>query len=102
MNTLIDAYMDGLRRNRAKISATVKPHLTLTEEIKAWWEGQSELNRFPGYSMRFLVNTFGYAPGKIGPALFELGWTRRRSWERGKPFCRVWVPPRNSEKGDVK
>lgn len=93
MTTLIDSYMDKLRK---KLDAKPLPNshpCSLVEEIRRWWESQTDINRFPSYSMRFLVNTFGYAPGKIGPALFELGWTRRRSWQKNKPFCRVWVPP---------
>ena len=99
MIALIDSYMDGLRKKRDAELLTGPPPASLVAEVRAWWESQTEINRFPCYSMRFLVNTFGYAPGKLGVALAELGWTRRRSWAKNKPFCRVWVPPGKTKIG---
>lgn len=97
MNTIIT--MDQIRKNRAEMLTNYKPPTTLAQNIKAWYEEQG-VNRFPSYSMQFLVNTFGVAASKMGLALHELGWSRQRSFQKNKPFCRVWVPPtQNNETG---
>lgn len=92
MTTKIDEYMERLRKKRDKMQTDQRPPLTLVQIISDWWENMPDVQRCPCYSMDFLVATFGYASSKIGPALHELGWQRRRSWQPGRPFCRVWVP----------
>ena len=93
MKASLDSYMDTLRKKRDARLTEQKSEPTLIQQISNWWDTLSEVQRLPYYNMTFLVNTFGYASSKIGPALYELGWQRRRSWQKNKPFCRVWVPP---------
>ncbi|MDD2309680.1 MAG: hypothetical protein PHH91_08885 [Desulfuromonadaceae bacterium] len=91
MNTIIT--MDQIRKNREIMKANYKPLLTPSEDIKKWWDELPDVQREPYYTMRWLVDTLGYAPSVIGVALAQLEWKRGRSWRKNFPFGRTWVPP---------
>lgn len=103
MTSYIDIVMHDIRKNRAIYKASEKSELSLTQKIDAWWKSETEENKFSSYSMSFFIFSFNVAPSKIGPALSELGWSKRRSWLKNKPFCRIWVPPiqNNESRGEL-
>lgn len=99
-SSYIDSFMNQIRDNRKIIKPTTKQQLTPSEDIKKWWEQMPDVQREPYYTMRWLVDTLGYAPSIIGPVLCQLGWKRGRSWRKDFPFGRTWVPPtQNNETG---
>lgn len=67
--------------------------MSLEEKLTQWAVGLSQVERTEGYSMDFFLNHFGSTPAQLGPALYSLGWRRRRQWVTGKPHHRLWVPP---------
>jgi len=93
MSIFIENYMTGLRKNLLQGQQATESPKPLIQEIREWFSRLPEGDRDLTYHMDFFIYRFGQAPARIGPALFELGWTRRRSWTTGKPHSRVWVPP---------
>jgi hypothetical protein len=89
-----ESFMQRLQRNRLeaeeKRRAAPKP-LTLAERIDTWWQGLPAAEQRAAYSMEFFRDRFGESPARLGPALFSLGWERKRDWRIGKPHGRVWL-----------
>lgn len=88
------SYSEKLKRRRAALQAlrdaTPKP-LTIQERIQTWYNGLSEEDRARAWTMREFREIFGETPQKTGACLFELGWTRRRSWADARPTARYWL-----------
>ena len=64
------------------------PHLH--ERIKTWFDGLLDYDKKRAWKMAELKVIFGESPQKIGAALWELGWSRRRSWKDDRPTSRHW------------
>ena len=64
----------------------------LIVKIKDWWQKLPPEERYRPYSMDELVAVFKAAPGRLGIALAEEGWARRRVWDATN-YKRYWVPP---------
>ena len=60
-------------------------------KISEWWERLPDEERYRAYSMHELQTVFKVAPGRIGLALAELGWSRCRVWLTTN-YKRFWVP----------
>lgn len=86
-------YMTYLKQKReaaqALRDATPKP-LTLHERIDSWYNGLADDEKHRPWAMHEFKALFGNTPQKIGAALFELGWTRRRLWKDDRPTARYW------------
>lgn len=87
-------YMTMLKRRREEmqkqIDATPKP-LTLHERIATWYNDLSEDTPNRAWTMREFRAIFGETPQRIGAALFDLGWTRKRMWRDDRPTARYWM-----------
>ena len=88
------SYLDLLKCRREALQAikdaTPSPP-TLTEKIDAWFSGLSQEDQGRAYKMLELKQIFsGETSQKIGAALWELGWSRRRSWKDDRPTSRHW------------
>lgn len=87
-------HLEKLKRRRAAAQAlrdaTPKP-ATLHERIVTWFAGLSDDDKSRAWTMREFRALFGETPQRIGAALFELSWTRRRSWADSKPTARYWL-----------
>jgi len=93
------SYIERLRQHRAEFQANknaTPPPLTLSEKIEKWWRDLPPEEQRTAYSMGFFRDYFGEGPARLGPVLFSLGWERKRSWEKGKPFRRVWLMGRDN------
>lgn len=88
------SYSEKLKRRReatqALRDATPKPP-TLHERIETWLAGLSDEDKSRAWSMREFREIFGDTPQRIGGALFELGWTRKRMWRDDRPTARYWL-----------
>lgn len=89
-----ESYMARLKRRRVELQAlrdaTPKP-ATLHEQIEAWHNSLSDDNKGRAWTMREFRALFSDTPQRIGGALFDLGWTRRRSWADARPTARYWL-----------
>lgn len=87
-------YLDRLKRRRKElrevIDATPEPP-TLHERIETWYNGLSQENQSRAWTMREFRAVFGESPQRIGAALFELRWTRKRMWRDDRPTARYWL-----------
>ena len=87
-------YIERLRlkREKAKRERESVPKLpSLHEQIETWFNGLSEDNQSRPFTMREFRALFGKTPQKIGAALFDLGWTRKRMWRDDRPTARYWL-----------
>ena len=89
------AYINKLIRQtdeaNAKCAAlAAERNKPLTVKIREWWTALSIEQRYRPYSMDELVKIFNAAPGRIGLALAELGWLRRRAWTEIN-YKRYWI-----------
>ncbi len=88
------SYLERLKRRREdiqrQIDATSKPP-SLHERIEKWFSSLPEDQKRREWTMREFLTLFGSTPQKVGTALFESGWTRKRSWTASKPPARYWV-----------
>lgn len=87
-------YLEQLKRRReaaqALKAATPKPP-TLHERIEAWYNDLSCEDKTRAWTMNEFKALFGETPQKMGAALFDLGWTRRRCWKDAYPTARYWL-----------
>lgn len=87
-------YLEKLKQKRetarALREATPKPP-SLHERIETWYEGLSDDDKRRAWTMKEFRNIFGETPQRIGAALFDLDWTRRRSWKDSMPTARYWM-----------
>ena len=92
-NTYGIGYKERLERRRKKLQAikdaAPKPP-TLHERIEAWFAELSQEDQRRAWHMREFRAIFNDTPQRIGAALFELGWSRRRRWTDSKPTARYW------------
>jgi hypothetical protein len=94
----MSAYLEDLKRLTAErragravvLSERNKP---LTETITEWFDALPGSEQCRRYKMQEFVDWFGVAPSLIGPALFKLGWQRKRGWRVSEPFSNYWIPP---------
>jgi hypothetical protein len=91
MMPLCFSFLHCRRRERLEQQLNQPPPLTLRDRISKWWETVPESVKSNKWHMDFFVQQFGASPAKIGPALYSLGWERRREWTPGKPHGRYWV-----------
>ena len=89
------AYIKNLVRlsdeaNAASEATAAEKFKPLVTRIKEWWNTLPTVERHRPYSMCELVAVFKVAPGRLGIALAELGWSRRRVWTTTN-FKRYWV-----------
>ena len=89
------SYMEHLKRRRAERQALrdamPKPQ-SIHQRVEAWFAGLSDADKSRAWSMRELREIFGgETPQKIGAALFDLGWTRKRMWRDDRPTARYWL-----------
>jgi len=81
-----------LRRdeNNKRRDAMPKPP-TLHERIDTWFNTLSVEDQSRAWKMHEFKELFEESSQKIGAVLFELGWSRRRSWNDAKPTSRSWL-----------
>lgn len=86
-------HLDKLRLNReaaqARRAAIPKPP-SLEERIQQWQNSLSCEDKTRAWTMKEFRALFNDSPQKIGAALFELGWTRKRIWRDDRPTARYW------------
>ena len=89
-------YMERLKHKRAEAQAIrdamPKPS-TLHERIETWFAGLLDSEKNRPWTMKEFRQIFGETPQKIGAALFDLGWTRKRMWRDDRPTARYWMKP---------
>lgn len=87
-------YLDQLKNRRetaqAQKAAAPKPP-TLHQRVEAWHNGLSDEDKSRAWTMKEFREIFGETPQRLGTTLFQLGWTRRRSWADSRPTSRFWV-----------
>jgi hypothetical protein len=89
-----ESYSERLqRRRRERIEEREnRPQpLSLEEQIRGWWDNLPPSEKPNPWHMNFFVKRFGVAPSKIGPALYVLGWERKREYRTDGPSRRYWV-----------
>ena len=82
-------YLEGIKRlaieHRARQTAEqLERSRSLEDRIRYWYEDLPPQERRARYTMNQLVLLFGTAPGRIGAALYRLGWQRKTKlagWE---------------------
>lgn len=88
------SYAEHLKIKRAerqaRRDAMPKPQ-TIHERIETWYNGLSIDNQARAWTMREFRAIFGETPQRIGAALFDLGWTRKRMWRDDRPTARYWM-----------
>ena len=88
------SYLEKLQRNReaaqARRDAIPKPQ-TIHERIETWYYGLSPEDKARAWTMREFRAIFGETPQRIGAALFDLKWTRKRMWRDDRPTARYWL-----------
>lgn len=89
------AYIKNLVRLSDEANATSEAtaavkSMPLPIKIEEWWNALSPHERRRPFSMCELVAVFKVAPGRLGIALAELGWSRRRVWTTTN-YKRYWV-----------
>lgn len=86
-------YLEQLKRRREAAQAlkvaSPKPP-TLHDRAEAWQSGLSCDEKSRAWKMAELRAIFNESPQKIGAALFELGWSRKRLWRDDRPTARYW------------
>ena len=88
------SYLEKLKQNREKAKHerdAISKLPSLHERIEAWFNGLSEENKLRPWAMREFRAIFGETPQKIGAALFDLKWTRKRMWRDDRPTARYWL-----------
>jgi hypothetical protein len=88
------SYIKQLKQNRekAKREREATPKLpSLHERIETWFNALSEENQHRPFTMREFRALFEDTPQRIGAALFDLGWTRKRMWRDDRPTARYWL-----------
>lgn len=98
----ITGYIQQLENNREQLRAQrakqkALQSVPLTDRIERWWCSIPECDRQNFYRIEYLSQAFNTVPRLIGPALFKLGWVRKRLWKVGYPHYRVWHPPTSTE-----
>ena len=88
------SYAEHLKIKRAERQALrdamPKPQ-TIHERIEAWYAGLTADQQTRAWTMREFRAIFGETPQRIGAALFDLGWTRKRMWRDDRPTARYWL-----------
>ena len=88
------SYVEHLKRKREEAQrqreATSKQP-SLHERIETWFNGLSEEDKRRPWAMREFRTLFGETPQRIGAALFDLNWTRKRMWRDDRPTARYWL-----------
>jgi hypothetical protein len=64
---------------------------TLHERIETWFAGLSEQDQQRPWTMKEFRALFDETPQRIGAALFDLSWTRKRMWRDDQPTARYWL-----------
>jgi hypothetical protein len=91
-------YLERLKRSREeaqRIREAAPQPLSLHERIETWFSGLSDDNQRRAWTMKEFRAMFGDTPQKIGAALFDLGWTRKRMWRDERPTARYWLKIKN-------
>lgn len=86
-------WLEKLKRRRAERAAeqaAIPKPPSLKERLEAWYTGLPDDDKRRVYTMREFRAIFDETPQKIGAALFELGWTRKRLWSDDRPTARYW------------
>ena len=93
MHDLSISYLKRLERARdeaqALRDAMPKPP-TLHERIEEWYNGLSDADKQRNWTMKEFRAIFGETPQKIGQALFDMNWIRKRMWKDNRPTSRYW------------
>ena len=88
------SYAEHLKIKRAERQALrdamPKPQ-TIHERITEWYAGLTAGQQTRAWTMREFRAIFGETPQRIGAALFDLGWTRKRMWRDDRPTARYWL-----------
>lgn len=88
------SYSEQLKRKREERQrqkdAIPKPP-TLHECIEKWYNGLSDDDKSRAWTMKEFREIFAESPQRLGAALFELGWTRKRMWRDDRPTARYWL-----------
>lgn len=88
------SYAEHLKIKRAERQARrdAIPKLpTIRERIETWYNDLSDDHQGRAWTMREFRAIFGETPQRIGAALFDLGWTRKRMWRDDRPTARYWL-----------
>ncbi|MHA1539930.1 MAG: hypothetical protein ACTSXQ_05600 [Alphaproteobacteria bacterium] len=84
-----DRLMEETQKYRAEKN---KP---LDVKIHEWYSQLPAHDKKEYYTMEELKARFPVAPSRIGTALHELGWQRKRNWKSSGSHGRYWIPPEN-------
>lgn len=88
------SYSEHLKIKRAEAqarrAAMPKPQ-TIHERIETWYNGLTDADKSRAWTMREFRAIWGETPQRIGAALFDLGWTRKRMWRDDRPTARYWL-----------
>jgi len=87
-------YMARLKAKRAERKAlreAMPVKQTIHQRVEAWFSGLSDADKSRTWTMRELRAVFNETPQRIGAALFDLGWTRKRMWRDDRPTARYWL-----------
>jgi hypothetical protein len=87
-------YLDTLKQRREEIlrhRESMPKSPTLHEKIRLWVDSLSPEEQSRAWTMKEFRIPFHDTPQKIGAALFDLGWTRRRMWRDDRPTARYWL-----------
>lgn len=96
MRDITKSYMQTLKEKRSAVQAlrdTTKPP-SLHERIEKWYDDLPDDDKRRAFTMKEFKAVFGETPQRMGAALFDLGWTRKRMWRDDRPTARYWL--RNS------
>ena len=86
-------YLEQLRLKREAAQAkkaAISKQPPLRERIEEWYNTLPCEDKTRAWTMKEFRALFNDSPQKIGAALFELGWTRKRMWRDDMPTARYW------------
>jgi hypothetical protein len=91
----IRAEVESRRAQRAAEAAAqiTDPRAALRAQIAEWQRTLPPGAREHGYLLEEIRKVIHATPQRLGLALDELGWHRKRVWLSDGPFRRYWFPP---------
>lgn len=92
----MSTYIEGVRkwvaeRHAQRAAERAYNARPLEVKIRDYFAALPPHQRRTQYTMAELVLLFNAAPGRIGTALHQLGWERRRRWSGSGSYGRYWV-----------
>lgn len=85
-------YLKIKRAERQALRDAMPKPQTIHERIETWYATLTADQQARAWTMRELgAIILGETPQRIGAALFDLGWTRKRMWRDDRPTARYWL-----------